>query len=69
MTICKNMSRGDTSKAILFVSAPKGTTLEVGQEEKGECMLKMSSSGNGPIKVYSCKPSEGVKEMFAKSSS
>jgi hypothetical protein len=57
------MSRGDPSKAMLIVSAPKGTSLEVGQEEKGDCVLKMDSSGKGPIKVYSCKLNEGVKEV------
>lgn len=48
---------------MLVVSAPKGTTLEVGQEERGECILKMDAAGKGPIKVFSCKLSEGVKEV------
>ena len=30
VSICKAMSRGDTNKSMLIVSAPKGTSLEVG---------------------------------------
>ena len=46
---------------MLDVSAPKGTSLEVDQEDKGECILKMDAKDKGKIKVYSCKMGEGVK--------
>jgi len=57
------MCKSDPSKGMLVVSAPKGTTLELDTEDKGECTLKMDASDKGNIKIYSCKLNEGVKEI------
>jgi hypothetical protein len=57
------MTKEDPSKAMIIVAAPKGTTLEVGEEERGNCTLKMNATGKGAIRVFSCKVSEGVKEL------
>ena len=56
------MCKSDPNKGMLVISAPKGTTLEVKDEEKGgECTLTMDAKNNGPMKIYSCKIGEGVK--------
>lgn len=57
------MCKSDPNKGMLIISAPKGTTLEVGEEEKSESFLKMSSPVPGGIKVFSCKLNEGVKQL------
>lgn len=57
------MNKGDHSKSMIIISAPKGTSLEAGEDEKGGCMLKMDSTGKGPIKVYTCKGGSPVKEL------
>ena len=62
------MNNGDPNKSMVIISAPKGTTLEVGEEEEGDCLLKMDASGKGDIKVYTCKASTGVKELEPKKS-
>lgn len=38
------MCRSDPNKGMLVVSAPKGTSLELDTEEKGECTLKMDAT-------------------------
>ena len=63
LNICKSMCKTDPSKGMLVVSAPKGTTLELDTEDKGECTLKMDATDKGNIKIYSCKLNEGVKEV------
>jgi hypothetical protein len=64
VNICKSMNKNDPNKAMIIISAPKGSTLEVGAEEKGECVLRMDASDKGrPIKVFTCKPNEGVVEV------
>jgi hypothetical protein len=40
---------------MLVISAPKGASLELVEEDRGECLLKMDSNGKGSIKVFSCK--------------
>ena len=55
------MCKTDPEKGIVVVSAPKGTALEVDEEGKGECSLRMNSNGKGDIKVYSVKLNEGVR--------
>jgi NADH:ubiquinone oxidoreductase subunit D len=58
------MNKNDPNKAMIIISAPKGSTLEVGEEPKGECVLRMdATSRERPIKVYTCKPNEGVLEV------
>lgn len=57
------MNRGDNSKSMIVVSAPKGTSLEMGKEEHGESVLKMDSTGKGRIRVYNCNAANGVKEI------
>ena len=66
--ICKAMNNGDPNKSMVIISAPKGTTVEVGEEEEGDCLLKMDATGKGDIKVYTCKASTGVKELEPKKS-
>lgn len=61
--ICKSMTKSDPTKGILVISAPKGSGLEVAEEEKGECKLKLDATQKGDIKVFSCKLSDGVKEV------
>jgi len=36
------------------VQAPKGTSLEVAEEEHGFCKLLMNAQGKGPISVFTC---------------
>lgn len=48
---------------MIIIAAPKGTSLEMGQEEQGESVLKMDSSGKGRIRVYNCNAAKGVKEI------
>jgi len=57
------MTKEEPNKAMIIVAAPKGTTLEVGEEERGNCTLKMNALGKGAIRVFSCKVNEGVKEL------
>lgn len=58
------MNKNDPSKSMIIISAPRGSSLEVGEEERGECVLKMDANGKDrPIKVYTCKPNEGVVEI------
>lgn len=63
LNICESMCKTDPSKGMLVVAAPKGTSLEVGEEDHGECVLKMDATGQGAIKIFSCKLSEGVKQV------
>jgi hypothetical protein len=50
------MNKNDPNKAMIIVSAPRGSALEVGEEEKGECVLRMDATGKDrPIKVYTCR--------------
>lgn len=35
LNIYKTMNKGDSSKSMIVISAPKGTSLEMGQEENG----------------------------------
>lgn len=67
LNICDSMCKADPGKGMLVVTAPKGTSLEVGEEDRGECTLRMDSKGRGNIKVYTCKAEEGVKELESKS--
>lgn len=60
------MCKGDANKGMLIVSAPKGTHLEVSEEDKGGCVLKMDANGKGNLKIYSCQLNEGVKEFQVK---
>jgi hypothetical protein len=62
LNICKAIGKGDTNKSMIVISAPTGANLEVREEEKGDCILKMEST-NGNIKVYTCKLNEGVKTV------
>ena len=55
--------RQDEAKSMIIIAAPKGTSLEMGQEEQGESVLKMDSSGKGRIRVYNCSAAKGVKEI------
>ena len=48
---------------MLVLTAPKGTKLELGEEDRGECHLKMDTDGKGVIKAFYCKVSEGVKQL------
>jgi hypothetical protein len=49
------MAKGNPSKSIMILSAPKGTILEALQsEDQGGCQLVMDSTGKGEIKVYTC---------------
>lgn len=58
------MNKNDPNKAMIIVSAPRGSALEVGEEEKGECVLRMDATGKDrPIRVYTCRPNEGVFEV------
>lgn len=58
-----NKDKGDTAKSMIIISAPKGTSLEMGQEEQGESVLKMDATGKGKIRVYNCNGSKGVREV------
>ncbi len=63
INIYRTMNGGDNSKSMIVISAPKGTSLEMGEEGEGdqvESILKMDSTGKGPIKVYSCSAERGV---------
>ena len=57
------MNGGDTSRSMIVISAPKGASLEMGEEEHGESVLKMDSTGRGKIKVFNCNSQSGVKEI------
>ena len=48
---------------MIVISAPKGTSLEMGEEEQGESILKMDSAGKGKIRVYNCNAERGVEEL------
>ena len=61
--ICRNICKADTNKGMLVLTAPKGTKLELGEEDRGECHLKMDTDGKGVIKAFYCKVSEGVKQL------
>jgi NADH:ubiquinone oxidoreductase subunit D len=64
LNICKSMNKNDPNKNMIIISAPRGSALEVGEEEKGECVLRMDATGKDrPIRVYTCKPNEGVFEV------
>lgn len=63
VNIYKTMNGGDSSKSMIVIAAPKGTSLEMGQEEQGESILKMDSSGKGRIRVYTCNSDRGVQEL------
>ena len=54
MNIYRTMNQGDNTKSMIVISAPKGTSLEMGEEEQGQSILKMDSSGKGKIRVYNC---------------
>jgi hypothetical protein len=58
-----NKDKGESAKSMIVISAPKGTSLEMGQEEHGESVLKMDSTGKGRIRVYNCNESRGVREV------
>lgn len=58
-----NKDKGETAKSMIIISAPKGTSLEMGQEEHGESVLRMDATGKGRIRVYNCNGSRGVKEV------
>ena len=60
LNIYKTMTQGETSKSMIVISAPKGTSLEMGVEEHGESILKMDSTGKGNIRVYNCNSQRGV---------
>jgi len=60
LNIYKTMTQGETSKSMIVISAPKGTSLEMGEEEHGESILKMDSTGKGKIRVYNCNSQRGV---------
>lgn len=62
--ICKTINKQDPTKSMIIISAPKGTSLEAGEDDRGNCMLRMDSTDKGPIKVFTCKPSTGVKEVL-----
>mgnify|MGYP000869464703 FL=1 len=62
LNIYKAMNANDPHKSMLVISAPKGTSLEMGEEEHGESLLKMDSSSKGRIRVYNCSAS-GVREL------
>jgi len=64
VNIYKTMNRGggDRNKSMIVIAAPKGTTLEMGEEEHGEHILKMDSTGKGRIRVYNCNGG-GVREV------
>jgi hypothetical protein len=62
LNIYRAMNTGDTSKSMIVISAPKGTSLEMGEEEHGESLLKMDSANKGRIRVYNCN-SLGVREL------
>ena len=62
LNIYKTMNGGDNSKSMIVISAPKGTSLEMGEEEHGESILRMDSSNKGPIRVYNCDMN-GVEEL------
>lgn len=63
LNIYKTMNGGDNSKSMIVIAAPKGTSLEMGEEEHGESILKMDSSGKGRIRVYTCNNEHGVEEL------
>ena len=60
ISIYKTMNQADNSKSMIIISAPKGTSLEMGEEEHGESILKMDSNGKGRIRVYNCNAEKGV---------
>ena len=58
-----NKDKGETAKSMIIISAPKGTSLEMGQQEHGESVLKMDAAGKGRIRVYNCNGTKGVREI------
>jgi hypothetical protein len=58
-----NKDKGEAARSMIVISAPKGTSLEMGQEEHGESVLKMDATGKGKIRVYNCNASRGVREV------
>lgn len=63
VNIYKSMNRNDTNKSMVVIAAPKGTTLEMGEQDHGEHILKMDSTGKGRIRVYNCNAAQGVREV------
>ena len=63
INIQKTMNQGDKTKSMIIISAPKGTSLEMGEEEQGESILKMDSVGKGRIRVFNCNSDKGVEEL------
>jgi hypothetical protein len=45
----------------MILSAPRGATIEVGEEVNGS-FLKLDSGGKGKINVFSCN-ANGIKEF------
>lgn len=59
MQVCKKLSKGDASKQMVVMSAPKGTTLRVTQEN-GEAVIILNAANGHPIKAYTCHQTEGL---------
>ena len=48
LSIYRTMTQGETSKSMIVISAPKGTSLEMGEEEHGETRrVKVEREGKG----------------------
>jgi E2F transcription factor CC-MB domain len=60
MQICKKLSQGDTNKQIIVMSAPKGTTLRVSNQENGEASIMLNASSGQAIKAYTCNQTQGL---------
>ena len=64
LNICKTMNKSEEDQSMLIISAPKGTAVEMGEEEdRAESLLRMDASGKGKIRVFSCNVQKGVTEI------
>jgi hypothetical protein len=64
MNICREMTERHQGLSMLVIQAPMGASLEVAQERNGDCLMKMESTGKGPIRVFNCTAQE-VQEIVA----
>jgi hypothetical protein len=62
--MCNLLTKKEPNKALMIITAPKGSSLQLKEEDEGCKSLILDASGiDKPIKAYVCRPNNSVQEL------